>query len=251
MEKGDDASLRMALAHPNAHVKMRALRLLQEAGTLPEEATGSDAFQLFQRFGEMKEAADRDALIAAYVAADDDWSKSALLAAAAPEAMAVLERALRSEAEAAKVAELVRFLTPVALRNEGESRAAELVRMAAGGLPGNVNAAREVLQILGREKDIKPVMTEELKKALVHFLQSPQFDELALPLAARWDKEGQLRPQIEAVTEVLLKDIGNAWASVDLRLQAAESLLQSDGEKGGERVVGLLLKDDTVNFADF
>ena len=86
---------------PNAHVKQTAWRLAQENFasdprlTPVERPMGSPVLALYERSRSATTAAERTAVLDGFAAATDNWTRSALIAAAADQASAVRDAVLR------------------------------------------------------------------------------------------------------------------------------------------------------------
>jgi hypothetical protein len=99
--------LRAIETSPNVHVKKTALRLAQENfPAAPQLAAlsrpmGSPALARYEAAATAATPTQRDAILAEFVAATDDWTKSALIAGATENAAAYLAQALTGDRPAA------------------------------------------------------------------------------------------------------------------------------------------------------
>ena len=158
-------------------------------------------------------------LVAAWPKFDDDFQRSAAVAAASRNPAAVIAAALDST-DAPSLAPLVNALT----QNIDAEAAGKLV-IALAEKPADVDALkRSTLEGVVRSLKGAPAMTPELAAALGKLLGSG-VSGAVLPLAAKWDKDGVLKPQVTKLTEDLLAVLVEAKTTDDARLSAAQSLL--------------------------
>ena len=182
---------------PDASVRLATLRALA-SGSLSDEAA--------------------KAIINAWPKFDDDFQKSAAVGAASKNPSATIAAALDSP-DAAALSPLVNALTR-SLTNADE--AAKLVislstkRAAADPLKASI------LDSLSKTVTDSPALTPALTEALGKLLASGASGS-ALPLAAKWDKSGSLKPVIERMTRELFTKLETG--SDDSRFAAAQGLL--------------------------
>ena len=163
------------------------------------------------------------AIVTAWPKLDDDFQRSAAIGAASQDPVAVIAAAFDST-DTAALTPLVSALTP----SLDSVTAAKLV-VAIAGKPASTDALkRSILEgIAGTVKDAPPE-TPELSAALGKLLTSSASDAV-LPLAAKWDKAGTLKPQVAALTTTLLATLGDTAAPEAARLSAARGLAQLRG----------------------
>ena len=219
-----DGLIRVMETHPNAHVKHTAWRLAQEQ--FPADARlarvrrpmGSAALALYERSRAAKSAADRAAVLDAFVAAPDDWTRSALVAAATEQAAAYVTQAF-GHARAEALVGFVEGVLPAAL-----PASAEPLVVAAGGAgraaaPLKVAALRAIARV-ERPATLSPAASGALRTLLLDAATTAA----ALPVAARWDRDGALASIIEERGAALAAELGAA-TSDDRRVELAAALL--------------------------
>jgi uncharacterized protein len=189
------------IGDPNAQVRVAALRA---AITEPLSMNGVKA------------------LIAAWPKLDDDYQRSAAVAAAASAPAAVVGAALDSP-DAAAMTPLVSAVTQNITAGDA---AANLVAVLAGK-PASADALkRSILDSLAKNVKDAPAMTPELSAALAKLLASGASGS-ALPLAAKWDKAGVLKGEIAKLTASLLANLAEDSEAIreEERVMVARNLL--------------------------
>ncbi|OYV05192.1 MAG: hypothetical protein CFE26_12880, partial [Verrucomicrobiales bacterium VVV1] len=182
---------------PDASVRLATLRALA-SGTISDEAS--------------------KAIIAAWPKFDDDFQKSAAVGAASKNPSAAIAAALDSPDPAA-LSPLVNALTQ-SLTNADE--AAKLV-ISLSTKPAAADPLKaSILNSLSKNVVDSPALTPALTEALGKLLSSGASGS-ALPLAAKWDKSGSLKPVIERMTRELFTMLETG--SDDSRFAAAQGLL--------------------------
>jgi uncharacterized protein len=182
---------------PDATVRLAALRALA-SGTISDAAA--------------------KAIIAAWPKFDDDFQKSAAVGAASKNPSASIAAALDSPDPAA-LSPLVNALTR-SLTNADE--AAKLV-ISLSSKPAAADPLKaSILDSLSKTVNDSPALTPALTEALGKLLSSGASGS-ALPLAAKWDKSGSLKPVIERMTRELFTKLETG--SDDSRFAAAQGLL--------------------------
>ncbi len=158
------------------------------------------------------------AIIAAWPKFDDDFQKSAAVGAASGKPSATIAAALDSP-DPASLTPLVKALT-ASLTNAEE--AAKLV-ISLSTKPAAADPLKSsILDSLGKTIADSPALTPPLTEALGKLLASGASGS-ALPLAAKWDKSGSLKPAIERQTRELFTKLETG--SDESRLAAAQGLL--------------------------
>ncbi len=161
------------------------------------------------------------AIIAAWPKFTDDFQKSAAIGAAAQNPAASIAAALDA-ADPAPLAPLVGQLAQsIGEKNNADAAAKLVVSLAAK--PASADPLkRNILDTLGKSLRDAPAMTPEITKALTQLLASGASGS-ALPLAAKWDKAGTLKPEIEKQTKELFTKLESG--SDEQRLAAAQGLI--------------------------
>ena len=211
---------------PNAHVKETAWRLAQENYAADprlariKKPMGSSALALYDRARGAKTAVQRTALLDTYTKSTDNWTRSAIAAAATAQASAYVASAFaypRPEA-------LVDFVTVVAPAAPPAS-AGSLLAIAAGGGPQASALKAPVVRAVARMEGGTVAMNATTTAALQTLLDDPLTSAAALPIVARSDKAGTLTANAERQAGVLQRELGDAKTSDDRRAELAASLL--------------------------
>jgi putative membrane-bound dehydrogenase-like protein len=209
--------------HPNSHVRSTALRLAQEQFPAAREVValsqplGSDALARYETARAAGSAAARSEVLAAYVAATDDWTRSALIAGAADHAAEFLTDALRRpEADA-----LDAFVMGVAAHVPATDVPA-LVR-AAAATPNALGAA--LLRALFERTEAPPTLDADANAALQRLVAAPQTGAPALLLAARVGGGEALTEGMNQAVARLLADLNQPGTPVERQAEIVRSLL--------------------------
>ena len=182
---------------PDASVRLAAL-LAASSGTVSNEAA--------------------KALVTAWPTLDDDFQKSAAVGAASRNPSSAIAAALNSPDPAA-LSPLVNALTQ-SLTNADE--AAKLI-ISLSSKPATADPLKaSILASLTKTVPDSPTLTPALTTALGKLLSSGAGGS-ALPLAAKWDKSGSLKPLIERQTRELFSQLETG--NDDARFVAAQGLL--------------------------
>ncbi|HEY0968253.1 MAG TPA: PVC-type heme-binding CxxCH protein [Opitutaceae bacterium] len=215
--------LRTIASHPNAHVKGTALRLAQEQfPTAPEvvalsKPLGSLALARYESARAASSATARAEIFAGYVAATDDWTRSALIAGAADHAADFLAEALRRPEQDA----LESFVTGVAVGVPANA-VPGLVR-AAAAMPNALGGA--LLRALFERPEAPPAFDDATSAALQRLVAAPETGAPALLLAARVSGGGALTEGMNQAVARLLADFNQPGTSVERRAEIVRSLL--------------------------
>jgi putative membrane-bound dehydrogenase-like protein len=212
---------------PNAHVKKLALRLAQEnhpgAAQLTSLAPkmGSAALARYESARTATTPAQRAAVLADFTAASDDWTKSALIAAASEHAAAFLTDLLAQRSGGFQPPSFAAFVTALAA-NVTAPEAVALVQSASKS-PGPLAAA--LLRSLASSSVAASASEPTLAAALKTLLAAPDTTAAALVLAAKWDTAGTLADPITAAARRVLADLAAPATPDARRAEIAVSLL--------------------------
>ncbi|MEP6668541.1 MAG: PVC-type heme-binding CxxCH protein [Chthoniobacter sp.] len=207
-----------AVGDPDATVRLAVLRALGE-GLIQHDSDG---------VAHDKNRAVAEAVVRSWSKFDDDFQRSAAIGVAAHDPAAAISLALES-AEAPALTPLVNALT----QNIDAKAAGKLVAVLADK-PASADALkRDILRSLGRSVKDAPAMTPELSGALAKLLGSRSTSGEALPLAAKWDKTGVLKPQVAQLSSELLATLKDSKGAGDFRIDAARSLIGLRGMNPG------------------
>ena len=169
--------------------------------------------QLYEQARAATTAAQRKTVLDAFAAATDNWTQSALVAAATEQAPAYVADAL-AYARPQALTDFVTAILPAAL----PAHAGRLLVAAAGA--GSDAAAlkagvvRAVARMEGGAIALDPATTQALQK----LLDDPATSAAALPIVAKWDKAGALSANADSRARALLRELGNAATSDDRRV---------------------------------
>ena len=238
LDKKDKAGLiAAAKSNPNAHVRLQAVRLLsEETGVYGKEAAGipnkgnmpivgSEALRTYNSTVEAgEEAKSRSHVIDNFVAARDDWSKSAIIAGASDHASAFVEESLKHDA-AHRLDAFVSALLPVAIP-KSEAR----LLTACASAPSSADGLKKIIlegiaQQSGAALSVDSTVADSLKKLLAN----PATAGAALPLVAKWDTKGVLADVVKEHTAKFSATLANSSASIPDRINAAKSLISVGG----------------------
>ncbi len=224
------AQITTALADKNADVRRNAALVIEEAkpAQLPAglAALAGDA-DAPVRLAALRALAagplsddSAKAILAAWAKLDDDFQRSAAVGALAQNPAAAIAIALDSGD--ASLAPLVSIFAQGIGEKNDTAAAAKLVA-ALATKPASADALkRGILDTLGNSLRDAPAMTPELSTALGKLLAGGASGSV-LPLAAKWDKTGSLKPAIDQLTRDLFGKL-NAGTD-DARLTAALALI--------------------------
>lgn len=193
--------------------------------------------------GEPKDSLAK-AIINAWPKLDDDFQKSAAVAAASRNPPAVLAAAFDNADPAA----LTPLISAVA-KNLDADTAGKLVISMADKPDGAETIKRTVLETLGRNAKEVPTTSPNLSMALGKLLDS-NLSGAVLPLAAKWDKDGVLKEQVKKLSIRLLDSLKDGNSPVDSRVAAARNLIDLRGTNP-EILPTLLAQLSATNNADF
>jgi putative membrane-bound dehydrogenase-like protein len=251
LDPSDNAGLLKIIdEHPNAHLKHNAWRLLNEAG-----AAGPIADRITAKIGSSVERAyrsmqnpdtteKRSALFKTFATADNDWTRSAVIAAASEFPEATITEALASPL-AAKLEPVVNELLPTAIEpNRGDTAGRLLI--AAAKAPESASALKTIiLRGLSARPAIKPTINQELAASFTTLLNDPATAAQTLPIIAAWDTEGKMKEEIAKQTAGLSKTLADGTASDEVRINAAASLIRLGSDEALDSVTAIFIGEDS------
>jgi putative membrane-bound dehydrogenase-like protein len=220
------ALIRVIQTNPNAHVAQTAWRLAQENHASDSRLAqirkpmGSKALEQYEQARAATTPAQRKAVLDTFAKANDSWTRSALIAAAAEQAPAYVAEAFAYESPQV-LTEFVAAILPAAL----PAHAGRLLVVAAGGGSGTESLKTGVVRAVARMEGGAIALDASTTQALQKLLDDPATTAVALPIVARWDKAGVLGASAESRARGLLRDLGDPTASDDRRVDIAASLL--------------------------
>ncbi|MGH9158824.1 MAG: ThuA domain-containing protein, partial [Vicinamibacteraceae bacterium] len=233
-----DALIRVIETGPNAHVKRQAWRLVRENhGSDPRVAKlqrpmGSKALRLYERARTARTPERRRAQLDAFAQARDNWSRSAIVAAATDDASAFVAEAL-SYGQPEALTDFVTAVLPSALPDH----AGELLALAANAPAGAAPLKLAVVDAVGRMED-GPIdgpaddpadgsvtLDATTTQALQKLLEDPVTSAATLPVIAKWDKAGTLAASADSRARAMLRELRTAETDDERRADLVEGLL--------------------------
>ncbi len=186
------------------------------------------------------EAVHRD-IIAAFTQAGDDWTRSAIVAAASEkrtvECIAWALQHSGAEAEGFVQAILSAALTP---RTEKSQPAKNLI-YACAHAPAKADALKLIVLRGIAQSSETPSFDADSFKIL---LAQPKLVAVTLPVVVKWDKAGVLSTEVKAQIASLTGKLEDKAAAMGDRIAAAKSLIGIGGDASA-LVVGALARPDS------
>ena len=187
---------------------------------------GSEALRVFE--------SKADAL-SAFKSAQDDWTRSAVIAASADHADDVIAKALASP-EGVEL--LVESLLPTL-------KSAEKLIEASADADSQANALKIIiLQGIAQQSNDIPALTPALTEALKKLLAQPALAPAALPLAVKWDKGGAMADVVKAEIANLSGVLGKNDAPLPDRIGAVKALIGTGSAEARAKVASTLVESD-------
>ena len=181
---------------------------------------GSSVLALYERALDARTAAERKALLDTYVQATDNWTQSAIAAAATEQPSLYVASAFAYE-RPQPLAEFVALVAPAAL----PANASQLLVSAAAAGPQASAVKAAAVRAVARMTGGAIAMDAATTAALQKLLDDPATSAAALPIVAKWDKSGVLTASAERQGLALQREFDDPKTSDDRRAELAESLL--------------------------
>jgi uncharacterized protein len=227
LNRTDLAGLIRAIeTNPNAQVRQTAWRLAQENHASDarlakiKKPMGSSVLALYERARGATTAAERKALLDTYAKWTDNWTQSAIVAAATEHVPTYVAAALAYERPQA-LTEFVVGIMPAAVPAD----AGRLLVSAAGAGPQASALKAAVVRAIARMDAGVIAMDAATSAALQKLLDDPAITAAALPIAAKSDKAGAFGSSAERYGRLLLAELGDRKTSDDRRAELVASLL--------------------------
>ncbi len=169
----------------------------------------------------VKTETGRQQVLSDFATAQDDWTRSALIAACTEQALPCIKAALAS----GTAESLVTALLPAALPNG----AAELIQACAEAAPKADGTKNAILRGLPQLVNEAPALTPALTEALKKLLSQPALAAATLPLVTKWDKGGALAGEVKAELAKLSNTLADSAAPIGARINAAKALIAVGG----------------------
>lgn len=222
--KDSESSMDLAFGSPNAHTVLTAARMMREAGKMSEIETGSMVEK------SLRDAGDPSQIITAFANADDNWSKSALIAAASSQALETLIVGLSSP-QSGKLVPLIENLVPIALREDAAGSAVRLLKATAAA-PASADGIKAGVISAIIAANVAPLaLDKDVSNSFIVLLKNPATAPKILPLIAAWDKEGVLKDALGKQVAVISKTLADPNAKQEDRIAAARSLVSIGTEE--------------------
>jgi uncharacterized protein len=235
--------LRAIETSPNAHVRQTAWRLAREShaadGRLAKisKPMGSAALALYEKSRGATTATGRKTVLDAYASASDNWTRSALIAAATDQAAAYVSDALVHTRPDA-LTDFVAAVVPAAL----PAAANRLLIAAASAKPQASPLKPVVARAIARMETGAITPDAQTRQALTQLLDDPAASAFAVPIVARWDSSGPLASNAANHAERQLSELGSTGIAETRRADLAASLLAvpTTRAKALDAVAGML-----------
>jgi putative membrane-bound dehydrogenase-like protein len=233
----------------NAHVRQTAWRLAQENFASDarlaaiKRPMGSKAFELYEQTRGASTPAQRKIALDTFSAATDNWTRSALVAAATERAPSFIADALAYDRPAA-LTDFVSAVLPAAL----PASAGPLLVQAAAARPDASPLRIAIVRGIARMPEGTIAMDAQTTAALQKLLDDPATVVAALPIAAKWDSAGALRASMDSHAGTLLTELRDGRTSDDRRVEIAASLLAVRSQrKAALGAIAPMLTDSAVS----
>lgn len=187
----------------------------------PKGQQGSKALRAYEA---AQGSANPQQLLKDYATAQDDWTRSALIAAASNKAPEVIAAALSLESFES-LPSFVSALLPAALPAN-----AEKLITACANADAKADAIKAaILRGIAANVNDAPAMSPALTEALKKLLAQPSLSAATLPLVTKWDKGGALAAEVKAQLDKLSSTLSDNAAPVEARVSAAKGLVAVGG----------------------
>ncbi len=217
-------SLDAAALSQNAQISMTANRLIREERKIYLVEFESGALKTYEQFANNPSLEGRKELIAAFAAAQDDWTRSALIAAGGGQAAQLVSDCLAS-ADADKLTALVTNLLPKSMEKDPSASAGKLI-IAVSAAPAAADALKgAIVDVIAGNPSAKPPLSPDLSAALSQIIGNPAMAPKILPLISRWDTDGIMKDVIQVQIDALAVKVEEAAEPIAERKAAARSLI--------------------------
>ncbi|WP_395739647.1 PVC-type heme-binding CxxCH protein [Prosthecobacter sp.] len=238
LDKTNVASLESAMrTSPNAHVKAEAWRMFAElqpdqnskAGP-PNQRMLSGAAQAFAKYSPWNAGmTDYAGGFKTFTSASEDWTKSAVVAAASSAMPAEWIKAALSVDSPNELGAFVNAVLPAAL-TKNAADVAVLISTCATADAKASPLKIIILQGIAQQLTEAPAITPELTASLKKLLAQPALAPATLPLVTKWDKAGALASEVKAQLATLTAKLQDKSAAIPDRIAAARSLITIGGD---------------------
>ena len=211
------------------------------------ESKGTQGSKALLAYETAKQAANADKLLQDFAAAQDDWTRSALIAAAADKPAEVIAAAL-SLPSFESLPSFVSALLPAALPANAEKLITACASADAKADPVKNAILRGIATSMNEAPAMSPALTEALKKLLTG--SSAEVAASVLPLIGKWDKNGPLGQMVKQRISSIVAQVKDTSVPHGTRQALAKQLipaLEIDPEAISAVSVALNDPDGDVN----
>lgn len=188
------------------------------------ESKGAQGSKALLAYEAAKQAANADKLLKDFATAQDDWTRSALIAAAADKPAEVIAAALSSSSPES-LSNFVSALLPAALPAN-----AEKLITACANADAKADAVKNaIIRGIATSMNEAPAMSPALTEALMKLLAQPSLAAATLPLVTKWDKGDVLAAEVKAQLDKLSATLADTAAPVEARVNAVRALISVGG----------------------
>ena len=165
--------------------------------------------QLYEQARAATTPAQRKAVLDAFAAATDNWTRSALVAAATEQAPPIVAEALTYDRPQA-LTDFVVAVLPAALPAHAGAIAGRGCRQQA---PARRRSKPASCAPSPGWKAVRSRWTPTTTQALQKLLDDPATTAAALPIVAKWDKAGALSAKADSYAQLMLHDVSSIRAA--------------------------------------
>jgi len=189
------------------------------------ESSGGQGSQALRAYEAAKQATSPEQIFKDYAAAQDDWTRSALIAAASDKPAEVIAAALSSSSPEA-LSNFVSALLSAALPANAEKLITACANTDAKADPVKNAILRGIATSMNEAPEMSPALTGALKK----LLGQSALAAATLPLVTKWDKGGVLAKDVQEQLEKYVSDLSSESAPIVDRITAAKAVIAVGGE---------------------
>lgn len=190
---------------------------LFENGDAPN--MGSKALRAYQSAS----GADAPESMKTFLDAKEDWTRSAVIAAATSNAASEVAAAFASKS-ANQLGAFVEALIPAAVADDAVKGAVNLLGICAASSSDTDALKSTVLRLLAQQSGISLSAAPALKAPLQKLLANPATASLALPLVAKWDTKGEMADVVNAMKKTLLATLQSKTSPLNDKVTAVQAL---------------------------
>lgn len=201
----------------------------QISARLSSDAKGTQGSAALKTYEAAQQAVQsesgRQQVLKDFAGAQDDWTRSAIIAACGPQAQLCVEAALTSPL-AGNLDTFVAALLPSSL----PAGAVQLITACASADSAADGLKITILRGIAQQAKEAPEFTPELTASLKKLLAQPSLAVATLPLVTKWDKGGALTKEVKTQLGQFTTTLSDKAAPVEARINAAKALIAVGGE---------------------